>query len=305
MLRSLTCARVRRPATGDRHTLRLRTSLFVLLVACSTAVSAQHVHPDPAPVEPPAQAETDAHAHHGAPTTALPSFIPAVTDADRESAFPDLGGHGPHGTSIHTLVLVDRLEWTPSTAASGFAVDVDGWVGGDINRLWFRSHAAADDSRRAGRAEVFYGRAVARWWDVVAGVAQDVGGGPARTWAGVGVQGLAPFWFDVRAMAYVGAAGRVHVQLDADYDLLITNRLVLQPSASVDLRAGGDPDRRTGAGWHRVEAGARLRYELRRELAPYVGVAWQRALGSTAAIERDAGGAVSDTRVVVGVRVWF
>ncbi len=266
---------------------------LALLMACSTSVAAQHVHPDPAPVETPAPA-------------ALPSFIPPVTDADREAAFPDLGTHAPHGTSITAFALVDRLEWTPSAATSGFAVDAHGWVGGDLDRLWFRSHASRDvGGQRSGRAEVFYGRAVARWWDVVAGVRQDVGAGPARTWAGVGVQGLAPFWFDVRAMAYAGAAGRVHVQFDADYDLLITNRLVLQPSASLGLRAGRDPDRRLGAGWSGVEAGVRLRYELRREFAPYAGVTWQRALGSTAAIERDEGKAASDTRAAVGLRVWF
>ena len=289
MLRSLARLRSRR---------RRRASAFALLIVCSTGVAAQHVHPDPAPVETPAPAERDA--------TALPSFIPPVIDADREAAFPDLGRHEPHGSSVTAFVLVDRLEWTGASPGAGLVVDANGWIGGDIDRLWFRSHASGGADRDStGRAEVFYGRAVARWWDVVVGVRQDVGAGPARTWAGVGVQGLAPFWFDVRAMAYVGAAGRVHVRFDADYDLLITNRLVLQPTASLDVRAGHDPDRRLGAGWSSVESGVRLRYELRRELAPYAGVTWQRALGSTAAIARDAGSAVSETQIVVGVRVWF
>jgi len=276
---------------------RAHMAVFVLTLSLlrPAVVAAQHVHVESAPevVQVP-------------PAAPLPSFIPVPTDADRAAAFPDVGDHEVHGTSVHSLVLFDRLEWQSDGIANALAIEARGWVGGDLNRLWFRTDGTGTEGRTdAATAEVFYGRAFARWWDVVAGVRQDVEPGPARTWAAVGLQGLAPYWFEVDATAYVGESWKTQLHLSTDYDLLLTNRLILQPSAALDAFGKADPERHIGAGLSSVEAGFRVRYEVRREFAPYAGVVWQWRTGDTADLARAAGDPVSDTRVVIGARVWF
>jgi copper resistance protein B len=178
-------------------------------------------------------------------------------------------------------------------------------VGTDRNRLWFRTEGegraeGVDDAQ----AHVLYGRRLFRWWDVVAGVRQDVRPGPAQTWAAVGVQGLAPYWFEVEATAYFGASGRTALRLETEYDLLLTNRLIVQPLIEVEMFGKADPARRTGAGLSSADAGLRLRYEFRRELAPYVGVTWHRAFFSTADQALAAGERARDLRLTVGLRLW-
>ncbi len=126
------------------------------------------------------------------------------------------------------------------------------------------------------QVHLLYGRAIARWWDIVAGVRQDARPGPSRTWAAVGVQGLAPYWFEVEATAYVGEGGRTRARVEVEYELLLTNRLVLQPLLELEIYGKADPETGLGAGLSRTETGVRLRYEIRRELAPYVGISWDR-----------------------------
>jgi copper resistance protein B len=121
----------------------------------------------------------------------------------------------------------------------------------------------------------------------------------------VGVQGLAPYMMDVEATAYLGGAGRTALRLTAACDLRITSRLVLQPQVELDLYGEDDPETGVGSGLSQAEAGLRLRYEIRRELAPYLGVTWQRRFGDTADFARTAGEGDSDTRLVAGLRVWF
>lgn len=236
---------------------------------------------------------------------ALPPFVPPVTDEDREAAFPEVEGHAVHDRAVNYFVLFDRLEWQ---SADGGRVSLDGraWVGGDLSRLWVRFEGDGDDRGVGeGQTQLLYGRHFARWWDVVAGIRQDVVPGPAQTWAAIGVQGLAPYWFEIEATAYVGAGGRTRARFEAEYDLLVTNRLVVQPVVEVELSGKADRDRGLDAGLNSTDAGIRIRYEFRREVAPYVGVAWKWKHGETGeragAAGEDAGGA----RLVAGLRVWF
>jgi copper resistance protein B len=235
----------------------------------------------------------------------LPPFIPRLTDEDRQAAFPDVEDHAVHDRALHYFVLFDRLEWQAADEADGVNVDSKGWIGHDRDRLWFRAHAAGDGGRHDLQADVLYGRQVSRWWDVVGGIRQDVGSGPARTWAAIGVQGLAPYWFEIEATAYVGGAGRTRAEIDVEYELLLTNRLMLQPRVEVELFGRSDPERGIGAGLGSMDAGFRVRYEVRREIAPYVGVMWNRKYGKTAAFATAAGGTAKAARLVTGVRLWF
>ncbi|MEO5822348.1 MAG: copper resistance protein B [Vicinamibacteraceae bacterium] len=229
-----------------------------------------------------------------------------LTDADRAAAFPDgMSGHAVHDRGVNYVVLFDQLEWT-GAGDGGPGWDSTTWIGGDVNRLWLRSEGESHD-RRVENAfvDALWGRRIARWWDVVAGVRQDFRPGPAQTWVGGGVQGLAPYFFDVQATGYVGAHGRTLARLEAEYELLLTNRLILQPLVEAELHGKSDPDRLVGAGLSTIEGGLRLRYELRRELAPFIGVTWTRSFFGTADFARAAGEDVSSARIAVGVRAWF
>ena len=292
-----------------------------LVLALPVAAAGQHQHgssAEPAPnvrgqggsngsqeKQPPAPAGVD-HSQHQAPADALPPSIPAVSDEDRAAAFPsELKGHHVHDNALNYFVLFDQLEWQTGNGASGASWDTKGWVGQDVNRLWFRTEGESESGRlESGEAHLFYGRKISRWWDVVAGLRQDVEPGPSQTWAAVGIQGLAPQWFEVEATAYVGASGRTQFRLETEYELLLTNRLVLQPLVEIQLHGKDDPERGVGAGLSSMETGLRLRYEIKREFAPYVGVVWDRKFFGTADYAKTAGESASSTKLVVGVRLW-
>lgn len=232
--------------------------------------------------------------------------IPPVTDEDRAAAFPaGLEGHTVHDRRITTFVLFDRVEWQ-GQADGGVAFENTTWVGGDVNRVWLRPEGEFEDGRLESAAiDVLFGRSVSRWWDVVGGVRQDFRPGDPQTWAALGIQGLAPYWFEVEATGYVGEGGRTRANLEVEYDLLLTNRLMLQPLVEIEMYGKDDPSRGIGAGLSSIETGLRLRYEIRRELAPYVGLTWERKLFGTADIARGDGHDPSRLRMVAGVRTWF
>ena len=262
----------------------------------------QHVAPQTsAPTAPP-----EDHSAHQSPATPLPPFVPPVTDADRQAAFPDVQGHTVHDMSVNYFVLFDQLEWQTGSGSNAFSWDTKGWVGQDRNRLWFRT----EGDRAGGRTEqaqvnLLYGRAIARWWDVTAGVRLDTLPDTPRSALALGVQGLAPYWFEVEASAYIESSGRTHVRFETEYDLLITNRLVLQPLVEFEVYGRADRERLIGTGLSTGELGLRLRYEFRREFAPYVGVVWTRKFFGTADQARAAGQDVAGTRLAVGLRTWF
>ena len=241
---------------------------------------------------------------HAGPPQVTP--VPAVTQADRDAAFPDVHAHHLHGTSVQSYWLLDRLEVSDADNGTALGWEAMAWVGGDIQRIWLRSEGEAVDGRiEHGDLEVLYGRSVRPWWDVLAGVRQDVGEGPSRTWAAFGVQGLSPYKFEVAATAYIGQGGRTALRAEAEYDTLLTNRLILQWRAEANAYGKADPLAGIGSGLSTVEFGARLRYEITRQFAPYFGVEHDRAFGNTADLRRNAGHGAGDTRVVAGVRVWF
>ncbi len=240
------------------------------------------------------------------PPAPLPEFIAPVTEADREAAFPDVHGHGVHDNAVNYFVLVDQFEGQAGGGTDGFSWDTKGWVGKDRNRLWVR----AEGERIGGRLEqaqtnLLYGHAVTRWWDVMAGVRLDTLPNTPRSAVAIGVQGLAPYWFEVEASAYVEFTGRTHVRLETEYDLLLTNRLVLQPLAEFEIYGRADPERGFGVGLSTGELGLRLRYEVRREFAPYLGVVWHRKFFGTADRAKAAGDRTTGARLAVGVRFWM
>ncbi len=184
--------------------------------------------------------------------------MPPVTAADRAAAFPEVH-HTGHRERLNTFVLADQLEWWQGADGRRGAVwDARGWMGRDVTRLWFRTDGdLGAGTLRQARAQVFYGRAVHRFWDVLAGVRRDVRPGPSQTWAAFGIQGLAPCWFDVQATAYVGAGGRLQAEVDVEYDLLLTNRLILQPRVEAAFSSENDVERRRRPASSATEVGLR------------------------------------------------
>lgn len=266
----------------------------------------------PAPVDPHAghvMAPPVAKAADSpAPDTQVPATpIPPVTDGDRAAAFPPgLGGHAVHDGAIHFMVLFDQLEWQADGLTSGLNWDTKTWVGTDLNRVWLRSEgASADGVIEEAEAHALYGRSFARWWDVVVGVRQDIRPGPGQTWAAVGIQGLAPQWFEVEATLYVGESAATLARFEAEYEVLLTNRLMLQPLFEANVFGKALPERGIGAGLSTLETGIRLRYVIRRELAPYVGLLWHRKFFGTADYARAAGDSVGGWRAAMGLRLWF
>jgi copper resistance protein B len=291
----------------------IRRAFVVALALAWPALAGAQGAPSPPPAEdhshhqmPPAPAE-DHSAHQAAPAAVvLPPFIPPLTDADRAAAFPDVHDTMAHDdNAVNYFVLFDQLEWQ-SGAEGAVSWDTKGWIGRDRDRLWFRTEGEREGSRLAhAEAQLFYGRAIARWWDALAGVRQDARPGAAQTWVGVGFQGLAPYWFEVEATAYVSTAGRTLLRLKTEYELLVTNRLILQPLLEANLYGRADPSRALGAGLSAVEGGLRLRYEFRREFAPYVGVTWQRRLFGAADQARASGQPPGNARLALGLRLWL
>jgi len=243
-----------------------------------------------------------------APASTLPREpIPALTDADRAAAFPVLRTHAmPHAASRTGYLLFDRLEGWNDDPGSGQAWEASAWYGGDIDRLWLRSEGERSGGRtEAADLEALYGHAVSPWWDLLVGVKQDLAPGDARTSAAFGVQGMAPYKFEVAATLYVGEGGSASARLEGEYDVLLTNRWILQPRLEAEAAFADDRAHGIGSGLSTLEAGLRLRYEISRRFAPYLGVVHERAFGATADYRRDAGEAARETRVVAGVRIWF
>ena len=232
--------------------------------------------------------------------------IPVLTDEVRAAAIPPPNDHPVHDNGVQHYVLFNRLEGFDTDDGTGMAWEGQAWVGTDLNKLWLRSEGERVGGHTEGAdLEVLYGRAFARWWDVVAGVRHDFKPGASQDFVAIGVQGLAPYKFEVEATAYLGQSGQTAARLEAEYETLLTNRLILQPLVEVSFYGKNDESRGIGSGLSTAEAGLRLRYEFTRQFAPYIGVVHERAFGRTADYRRTAGEGVNDTRFVAGIRIWF
>ncbi|RJG08812.1 copper resistance protein B [Pseudomonas cavernicola] len=240
------------------------------------------------------------------PRTTSRTPIPVLTDADREAAFPPLPGHAVHDKQLNSFFLLDQLEYQDADEGSTLNWDAIGWIGGDVDRLWLRSEGERTNGvTEEAEIQALWGHSIGPWWDVVTGVRQDFKPGSAQTWGAFGIQGMALYAFEAEATAFIGENGQTAARLEGDYDILLTNRLILQPTAEVNFYGKNDPERGIGSGLANTEVGLRLRYEIRREFAPYIGVTWNRSYGNTADLASDEGEDDNEARFVAGIRMWF
>jgi copper resistance protein B len=202
----------------------------------------------------------------------------------------------------YSKVSFDELEVAGDHTRSW---DAHAWLGKDLQGLWLKT-----EGRRSGGAtehaevQALYSRAVAPYWDLQTGYRHDFQPNGAD-WAVLGVRGLAPYFFDVEASLFLGENARTALRLKASHQLLLTQRLILTPEAQLDAFGGDDPLLRNGSGISDLELGLRLRYEIRREIAPYVGVRLRKKLGGAKDFARAFGEQTSDTQWVAGLRFWF
>jgi copper resistance protein B len=211
-----------------------------------------------------------------------------------------------HGAAPLSMVMANLVEYQARKGADGYRWEGQAWFGGDIDRLVLKSEGEGTrgDGVESAEIQALYSRAVGVYTDVQVGVRQDFEP-HSRTYATVGFQTLLPYWFDVEGAAFLSNKGELLGRLEGSYDLRMTNRLILQPRAELNFAAQDTAATRTGSGLSNAELGLRLRYEIRREFAPYIGVSWDRRFGKTADYARALREDVVDKSVVFGVRAFF
>jgi copper resistance protein B len=207
---------------------------------------------------------------------------------------------------LNVLLMLDRLELRDTRDGAALSWGATAWIGRDFNKLLLRSEGERIDGRVVdAELSAFWARPVSRWWSRVIGARHDFEPRAARSWLAFGVDGLAPWHIHVQATAYLGEQGRTALRLETEYEMLLTNRLILQPRAELNAYGKADRDRGIGSGLSDLDIGLRLRYELRREVAPYLGVSWVNRFGNTADIARLNGGQSHELQVLAGLRVWY
>ena len=205
-----------------------------------------------------------------------------------------------------TKVMVGQFELRNTEGSDPVVLEAQGWVGKDLNKLWVKVDVE-NVSGKTDEAELqfLYSKAIAPYWDVQVGWRHDKMPTPNRDWFAVGFQGLAPYFFEIDAAAFIGNNGQTALRLEAEYEIMLTQKLILTPEVEINAYSKDDEATGVGSGLSDIELGLRLRYEIRREFAPYIGVNWNKTYGDTANFSRDEGEDVSDTQFVVGIRAWF
>lgn len=299
-----------------------RLTLIAALVTLPSAALAQH-------------GDHAGHAEHGTlstPTPAPDHQHSAAEPADApafEAPPPSEAGEGParaadaiwgaeamrpsrealrrdHGAMAYAWFMADRAEYRARAGQDGYLWDAQASYGGDLDKLWLKSEGEGvfGDKVESADVQALWSHAVAPFFDMQVGLRQDLAG-PARTHAVIGIQGLAPYRFELDVAAFLSDRGEVTGRIEAELDERITQRLILQPRVELALSAQHIPQLGIGAGLDRAELGLRLRYEIAREFAPYIGVEQEWRIGRSATYARAAGHDPSITSYVVGIRFWF
>jgi copper resistance protein B len=267
------------PATSDPH--------------AGHAIGAEMPAP---PVAPPSPAALSGPAHAADAVFGREAMAQAREELRKE-----------HGSIVTSKVMLDQLEARIRKGRDGYLVEGEAWYGGDIDKLWLKADIEGEFGRSPEHAEAqaLWSRAINPWWNLQAGVRYDVRPDPERAQLVLGIEGLAPYWFEIDAAAFVSHTGEVTARFEAEYDQRLTQSLILQPRIELDLAAQDVPELGVGSGLASAEAGLRLRYEIKQEFAPYVGVAYERAFGDTADFRRAAGDKAGGWNFLVGMRAWF
>ncbi len=207
---------------------------------------------------------------------------------------------------VLTKFMLDKLEVGASGGSNPITWESDIWVGQDLNKLWFKTEGERVSGTTEGsRNQLVFSRAVAPFWDFQVGYRQDTAPGETRDYATVGFQGVAPYYFESDISLSYGQKDQLAINANFEYEMMLTQKLVLSPEIEVDIYSKDDDEMGIRSGISSLEAGIRLRYEIKREFAPYIGVNWSQKLGGTADLARSEGEDASETMFVVGIRAWY
>jgi copper resistance protein B len=294
---------------------------LVTWLVCAAALAqdphAGHKHTPPAATAPstptPAKGDTDEQLASGAtlPVGDAPP-PPVIKDNLADRLYPASSMNRArdilnieHGGGRISKVMADILELTASSGDAGYRWNIEGRYGDDLHRLVFKSEGEAPAGElESGEMQGLYSRAVGRYTDLQAGVRYDFEP-KGVAYATVGFEALLPYWFDVEGALFLSEHGDTLARLEASYDFQFTQRLILQPRAELTFAAQDVAESNIGSGFSLAEIGLRLRYDIRRELSPYVGVNFEKRFGRTADMARASGAEVDDTSIVLGLRAWF
>jgi len=218
------------------------------------------------------------------------------------SSFADMGDDPVLGK-----VMIDQLEIRSTEGDDPVVLETDAWIGKDLHKAWFKADVErVDGETEQAEVQARYSRAVAPYWDFQLGWRHNFEPNEeTRDWAAFGLRGLAPYFFDIDAALYVGENGRTQLSFDTEYEMMLTQRWVLSPELQINLYGKSDPVLGQGSGLSDMELGLRLRYEIKREFAPYIGVNLESKFGGTADFATDEGEDTSDVQYVAGIRAWF
>lgn len=252
-------------------------------------------HTAPAPDETPPPRALAGPRHAADAIWGAGAMAPARKSVAREN-----------GAMTTGVLMLERLEARLREGDDAYLWDAQGWYGSDTDKLWLKSEGEGEFGGHVESAEVqaLWSHAIGPFFDLQAGLRADIEP-QGRAHAVLGVQGLAPYMLEIDAAAFLSDKGDLTARIEAEYDQRLTQRLILQPRIELALAAQDVPERGLGAGFTKVETGLRLRYEITREFAPYIGVGYEAALGETADLVRAGGGDPDGFALLLGLRAWF
>ena len=241
-----------------------------------------------------------------APSPPTDHAADSVFGADQMAPSRKMLRHENGGMPAYSIAF-NLAEYRVQNGGDAYRWDGEGWFGGDTNRFVVKTEGEGTvrGGLESGEVQALYSRAINPWFNLQAGVRHDFRPGPARTYATIGFEGLAPYWFEVEGALFLSDKGDLLGRLEGYYDQRITQRLILQPRVELNFAGQDIPAIGIGSGLSDAELGLRLRYEIKREFAPYIGVSWERKMGGSARFARVAGDRVESTSLVIGIRAWF
>lgn len=207
---------------------------------------------------------------------------------------------------IISMLQVDQFEWRMTDGTDLFVWEANAWIGRDLHKLWLKTEGEREGGKTEGaEVQLLYTKAITAFWDLQLGAKRDFQPEPTRSWGVVAFKGLAPYLIEVDASLFVGNSGRLAARLEAEYEYMLSQRWILSPEIELNVYSKDDESTGVGRGLADVELGLRLSYEIRRELAPYIGINWEKKYAKTADFARDEGEDTEDFQALVGLRFWF
>lgn len=203
-------------------------------------------------------------------------------------------------------LMIDQFETRMTDGDDPLVLEAQAWLGKDLQKLWVKIDSEwIDSDNEELEIQALYSHAIAPFWDFQIGWRHDVKPKPDRDWLAIGFQGLAPYWFEIDTAIFVGESGQSNLRIEAEYEWMFTQKLVLSPELEINFHSKNDEDVGTGSGLSDSQLGLRLRYEFKREFAPYIGVNWNKKYGNTADYAREEDEDTDDVQLVLGLRAWF